>query len=109
MTATWTAGPFPDDRALEEYRAGARTWLAQNLERRAPGAALGRPTFGGPDKTVEEIAEQRKAQRRLYEAGYAGITWPKEYGGQGLHPAYDRVFQEESRGFRLPDLGIAGG
>ena len=45
----------------------------------------------------------------MYEAGYAGITWPKEYGGQGLHPAYERAFAQEARGYVLPDLGIAGG
>jgi len=61
------------------------------------------------DKNEEEIAAQRALQRRLCEAGYAGITWPAEYGGQGLSQEYQDAFTVEARDFRLPDLGIAGG
>ena len=109
MTTTRNASEAPDETALEGYRARARRWLAANLERRARGPGTERLAFGAAEKTVEEIAEQRKLQRRLFEAGYAGITWPKECGGQGLHPAYERAFQAEARAFVLPDLGLVGG
>jgi len=99
----------PDRAALEQYRAEARRWLEDNLRRRARGPASDRIGFGAEEKTVEEIACQRRLQRRLFDAGYAGITWPKEYGGQGLHAAYERAFQEEARDFVLPDLGLVGG
>ena len=58
--------------------------------------------------TVADIATQRPLQRKLYEAGYAGISWPKEYGGQGLTPAHERVFGEEAAAYVLPELGAAG-
>jgi alkylation response protein AidB-like acyl-CoA dehydrogenase len=95
--------------ALDEYRARAREWVAQNLERRAAGetGAL-RPWDAGDDR-IEYFTAQRALQRRLYEAGYAGITWPKEYGGQGLSQEYERAFNQEARGFVLPNLGVAGG
>ena len=48
-------------------------------------------------------------QKKLHEAGYAGIRWPKEYGGQGLGPEHARAFGEEAVNYRLPDLGVAGG
>ena len=97
-----------DDRAdIAEYRARAREWLQTNLERRSPGAA---PKVRGTDhKTVEYITTQRAIQRRLYDAGYAGISWPSEYGGQGLSSAHERAFHEEAAGFELPDFGVAGG
>src|SRR3546814_19648403 len=58
----------------------------------------------------EELAQQRALQRKVYEAGYAGITLPAEYGGQGLSSAHQRVWQEESSGYALPlPGGIASG
>jgi alkylation response protein AidB-like acyl-CoA dehydrogenase len=47
-------------------------------------------------------------QRKLFDAGYAGISYPKEYGGAGLTPAHERVFREESRRFVMPEFGGAG-
>jgi alkylation response protein AidB-like acyl-CoA dehydrogenase len=92
--------------ALAEFRAGARAWLAANLERwEHPDAA----PRGSEDPTPEEIAASRVLQRKLFDAGYAGLTYPKEYGGAGLTPAHERAFREESRGFVVPAFGGAGG
>jgi alkylation response protein AidB-like acyl-CoA dehydrogenase len=92
---------------LTEYRLQARAWLADNLERRSGSGA---PKARGADhKTVESIGAQRPIQRKLFDGGYAGISWPKEYGGQGRSTAHERVFNEEARGYALPDFGIAGG
>ncbi len=90
---------------VAQYRERARAWLAANMERRAGGAAA----LARGHTTVESIATQRPLQRRLYEAGYAGISWPSEYGGQGLSPAHERAFSEEALGFRMPDFGVLGG
>ena len=93
---------------VDTFRVEARAWLDANLERRAAGADR-RPPRGADPKTVEGIAEQRKIQRRLFEGGYAGISFPAEYGGRGLSFAHERAFNEEARSFVMPDLGIAGG
>ena len=50
--------------------------------------------------TPEVMAANRALQRRLFEGGYAGITWPTEYGGQGLPGAYESAFLEEAAGLR---------
>ena len=47
-------------------------------------------------------------QRKLYQAGYAGITIPAAYGGWGLSPAHESAFEAEATAYVLPDLGIAG-
>ncbi|MCK9904508.1 acyl-CoA dehydrogenase [Parafrankia colletiae] len=92
---------------LEEYRVAARRWLAANLERREAGQAGGR---GGSDAhTEEDFRAERALQKKIYEAGYAGINWPSEYGGQGLSDAHARAFALEAIPYRLPDLGHAGG
>ncbi|MEU7811122.1 acyl-CoA dehydrogenase family protein [Pseudonocardia sp. NPDC049154] len=83
---------------VEEFRAEAREWLPANLDRR--GTAVADP------HTPEHVAEHRAIQRRLFDGGFAGITWPSEHGGRGLTPAHERVFQEEAAGFVTPDFGI---
>ena len=91
---------------VSEFRARARAWLEQNLEPRDPSTPQ-RPIRGMDTKTVEEIAPERVLQRKVYEAGYAGIPYPTEYGGQGLSAEHQAAFLEEVRAFRMPDLGVA--
>jgi alkylation response protein AidB-like acyl-CoA dehydrogenase len=92
---------------IEEYRTRARRWLADNMEPRPPAShlSIGIDSHMSPQR----IASERAGQRKLFEAGYAGISWPKEYGGQGLTPAHERAFNAEAQQYRLPDLGVAGG
>src|SRR5206468_884449 len=44
----------------------------------------------------------RVLQKILYEGGFAGICFPKEYGGLGLTPDHQRAFTEESMGYEMP-------
>jgi len=92
--------------SVEEFRASAREWLAANLEPR--GADEKRSARGMRHRTVEDIAEQRAIQAKVHAAGFAGITWPVEYGGAGLTREHELAFAEEAAGYRMPDLGIAG-
>ena len=96
---------MPERLNVEEYQRQARAWLEGNLQRRT-GPEV--PLTQMADKSDDELAAQRALQRRLYEAGYAGITWPAEYGGQGLPQDYQDAFTAAARGFLLPDLGLAG-
>jgi alkylation response protein AidB-like acyl-CoA dehydrogenase len=103
MTATTSV-------SVEEYRAQAREWLAANLDRKAADAIAAAGSLRGQHEfTKEQIDAERPKQKRLYEAGYAGITWPKEFGGQGLTPLHERAFLEEAAAYELPNFGIAGG
>ena len=81
---------------VAEFRIRARAWLEANAPRRASaGGADGEPGAAG-------IAEQKAFQAKLYDAGFAGITWPREYGGQGLTNAEQIAFSQEARDFALP-------
>jgi len=81
---------------VAEFRIRARAWLEANAPRRASaGDADGEPGAAG-------IAEQKAFQAKLYDAGFAGITWPREYGGQGLTNAEQIAFSQEARDFALP-------
>jgi alkylation response protein AidB-like acyl-CoA dehydrogenase len=93
---------------LETYRQQARAWLEANLEPADHHGPTGR-TRDGRHRTKDDLAPERALQRKIYEAGYAGITWPAEYGGQGLPEEYERAFEAEAVHFRMPDLGHAAG
>jgi alkylation response protein AidB-like acyl-CoA dehydrogenase len=97
-----------ETNGIEAFLEQARAWLEANLERREPGMEGPRPR-GADHKTVEGIAKERAIQRKLFEGGYAGISFPKEYGGAGLTLAHERAFNEEAQRYRMPDMGVAGG
>lgn len=105
MTQTTPASAETDAPDLEEYRRRLREWTAANLERRTEPARIREIDYYTP----EVMERSRALQRKLYEAGYAGINWPKEYGGQGLPPVYEAVFLDETKDYVTPDFGIVGG
>ena len=45
-------------------------------------------------------------QKMLYDAGYAGINWPKEYGGRGATPTEHLIFLEETTKRGAPYVGM---
>lgn len=91
---------------VDEFREEARAWLAANLE--PVGDARARPR-GVDHRTVEQMARERALQRKLYEGGFAAISWPEEYGGRGLSRAHEVAFLQEAASYRMPDLGVVGG
>jgi len=82
---------------IEEYRLAARAWVAGNLRR-----YVGEDPDLVSDPTPERLAEARRIQAALHAAGYAGFTFPKEYGGQGLTVAHEQVFLREAAGYDVP-------
>jgi alkylation response protein AidB-like acyl-CoA dehydrogenase len=68
----------------EEFRAGARAWLTAHVPR-SP-----RPPHG---RAAAEF--DRAWQRKLYEHGWAGVSWPTEYGGRGASTLQQVIWYEE--------------
>jgi alkylation response protein AidB-like acyl-CoA dehydrogenase len=73
-----------DSPAQAQFRAGLRAWLHHRL----PGNSAGTPARPNPQQLLEW-------SKLLYDAGYASLTWPVEYGGRGLPPVYLGIFAEE--------------
>jgi len=84
----------PEEQA---FRRDLRAWLDETLPTLAP-----EPPF--EDWTAKR-AYDTGWQRRLFEAGYAGISWPKEYGGRGATPSEELIFLEETEKAGAPYVG----
>jgi alkylation response protein AidB-like acyl-CoA dehydrogenase len=80
----------------EAYRKEARAWLEANV----PEPFEGERSIADPGY-VEYL---RSWQRRLAEGGWLGITWPEEFGGQGLGPTEQTIFNEEAAKATAPYL-----
>jgi alkylation response protein AidB-like acyl-CoA dehydrogenase len=78
------------DLSDQEFRQRLRTWFATNPAPEPPVQANVKT-----DVDDEYLARQRQWQKRLAEAGLAGITWPREYGGQGASAMQQLIFHEE--------------
>ena len=89
----------PED---EQYRLKLRTWLEENL-----------PTAAPLDQDAD-FAFRRDWQRKLYDGGWVGINWPKEYGGQGATLIQQAIYAQEMTRARAPQpanglgIGIVG-
>ena len=80
------------------FRAEVRGFIAQNL----PEGATKRGARRFED-------DDRDWSRKLGEAGYAGLTWPKEYGGAGAPYTHQAIFLEEMARAEAPShLGVIG-
>ncbi|HUP86974.1 MAG TPA: acyl-CoA dehydrogenase family protein [Acidimicrobiales bacterium] len=91
---------------LAEFRTKCRAFLEANAKRRQ----VRKPASEDDDDEISEMQganlEAAKAyQSALYDAGLAGITWPREVGGQGLSNEHQRVFNEEAADFETP-IGV---
>jgi alkylation response protein AidB-like acyl-CoA dehydrogenase len=93
----------PDEAA---FRAELRAWIEAALPDERRGGR------GGSQRYDDGFG--REWSRKLFEAGYAGLTWPREYGGAGAPYSYQAIFLEEMTRAQAPShvgvigLGMAG-
>jgi alkylation response protein AidB-like acyl-CoA dehydrogenase len=83
------------------FRDEVRAWIADNVtdEWRRFGSA-------GPEDLDERVAMAKAWERRLAEGGYAGISWPTEYGGRGATLNQQVIFHEEMAKARAPQISV---
>jgi alkylation response protein AidB-like acyl-CoA dehydrogenase len=96
---------FRDSHDEAAYRDGVRTWLRDAV------AALPGPE---PDTVAERLGFWRPWQEKLFAAGYAGLAWPRRYGGREASLMEQAIFAEEYDRAGAPDRlntlgeGLAG-
>ena len=82
----------------ERFRKELREWLAATLPTVGPKPA--------PDDWVGRREWDTGWQRTLFDAGYAGINWPKEYGGRGATLTEQLIYLEETTLAGAPYIGV---
>jgi len=100
VTSTDHHQPAVDE---ESFRARVRGFLGKHASLKAAAeesADLG-PTEGPAQGRA--LAAAHDYQAALYDAGLAALTWPKDYGGQGLSGRYQTIFNEEAADYITPD------
>ncbi|MGB0618872.1 MAG: acyl-CoA dehydrogenase family protein [Myxococcota bacterium] len=90
---------FNDTPEEAAFRAEARAWLDENAERLAPGEEG--PGMG-ENLSPENVADAQAWQKKKADAGWACITWPKEYGGRGATPMENVIWNEEQARYKTP-------
>jgi alkylation response protein AidB-like acyl-CoA dehydrogenase len=92
-----------ETESVEGFRQRAREWITANLTPLAevPGHPGGTGVAGRDEAAW---LRARELQARLHAGGFAGICFPREYGGLGLSAAHQRAFNEECAGFEMPAL-----
>lgn len=91
----------------QAFRSAIRAWLAGNLP---PGWTTD-PSVR-PTGMAERVAFARNWQRRLHEGGWAGLSWPREFGGRDLSAEEQLWFSEEYVAADAPDaidIGVGPG
>lgn len=94
---TDTVSTTATTESVEEFAQRARAWLAENM----PAIDPDNPPFAVRAET-ESWERAKELQKRLYSGGFAGICFPREYGGLGLDYAYQQAFNDECRNYEMP-------
>jgi alkylation response protein AidB-like acyl-CoA dehydrogenase len=81
----------------QDFRARLREWLGKTLPEL--------PAKPSPDDWPGRRAYDLGWQRRLYDAGYAGLHWPVDAGGRGATPTQHLIFLEETERAGAPYVG----
>ena len=77
-------------------------------------AAIGGLVSPWADHAEAAVVDARAFQRALFDAGFAGLGWPERYGGRGLTPRHEYIFDQEAGRYELPSgvfsigLGMCG-
>jgi alkylation response protein AidB-like acyl-CoA dehydrogenase len=92
--------------AEEAFRTRIHAWMektsAEVFARAKHGAPSGSSLTGADDSRWQRLLEYH---RRLYDAGYVALHWPREFGGGGATMMEQAIYQDEALSFGLPLYG----
>ena len=86
---------FDDTPEEAAFRAEARAWLEANAIPKGSPDDFSAGHFSGNIDADEYVKRCRWWQGQLHEGGWAGISWPKAFGGRGGKPIEEAIFGEE--------------
>ena len=89
---------FNDTPDEAVFRAEARTFLAANAKPKAGS----RPTLRQGGMDADGVAHAKAWQAKKADAGMAGLTWPKKFGGREASPILQVIYNQEEEDFTVP-------
>ena len=96
---------FKDTAKEAEFRKKCHDWLDANAPKKDSSK-----TMAGVNDEAEYLAEAAKWQKKKYDAGWAMLHWPKEYGGINASPIERIIWGQEESKFDVPrgvyDIGL---
>ncbi|MXV97952.1 MAG: acyl-CoA dehydrogenase [Acidimicrobiaceae bacterium] len=92
-------GGSDDTAAQAEFRARVRDWHDRHATVRSYDDLWRVPLYVDEARAEESFQNGRTWQRTLFEHGWAGLTWPRDYGGGGGEPWQARIFSEVAAGY----------
>jgi alkylation response protein AidB-like acyl-CoA dehydrogenase len=90
---------FEDTPEEAEFRAAARAFLDRTAQRREPSVGM---VYRADSENPDFRAKARHWQAEKADAGYAGITWPKEWGGRGGSAIQQVIYDQEEAKYAVP-------
>ena len=101
---------FEDTPEEAAFRAEEHAWLGAHAKPRSPQSAPPATlTDAYSPEERDHVRRSKEWQATLYDGGWAGITWPKEYGGRGGTPIQAVIFAQEQALFDVPGSVFAQG
>ena len=94
-----TGSDGSDTAEQAAFRARVRTWHDRHATPRSYDDLWRVPLYVDVDRAEESFENGRAWQRKLFEHGWAGLTWPRAYGGGGGEPWQARIFSEVAAGY----------
>ena len=88
-----------DSPEEKEFRDQARSWLNQNAK---PKTKSGGAILGMPSSQKDYMQAAKEWQVKKAEAGYAAVTWAKEYGGMGGTSMQSVIYAQEEAKYQVP-------
>lgn len=95
---------FDDTPEEAAFRAEARAWLEDHAVRRGAAGDFSDAYLSGRIDEAAHAEHCKEWQRTLYDGGYAGIAWPKQFGGRGGTVVEQMIFNQEQL-----DFGVSNG
>lgn len=97
--------------SVESFRERAAAWIPEHLPKVGAEGDDNPVTRRLVDQGLDpddSVARSKALQGTIYDGGFAGLCYPKAYGGQSLTPGHMAAFNDECRGYDLSGLGVYG-
>ena len=93
---------FNDTSEEAAFRAEVRRFLDANARRKGATETTHRGRYIPDANMAESLARAKAWQAQKADAGFAAITWPKQWGGRGGSPIEQVIYNQEEANYAVP-------